>query len=248
MKSGIKKPIWKKVVIISSIVVLVAAPALYAWASVQAWNTANATTAQASSDLTDSVATQLATETAPESAQAALNDIIADYNNTLKEGPCELPSLYEWQSNLPWLKDTRQKCLDTTEASEELATSLKNLQTFLKEEAAAATLVEQTIASTANEKDYATASKTWLTLADDPSLKTDDAFKPVGAKITEVATGIATAYTALDTANKSQNKGSFDTAKKGLADAYARLPEIKTTSSEALAGLVDSVVKAYENS
>ncbi len=247
MKTNVKKPVWKRIVLISSIVILVAAPAIYAWTSVQAWNTASAATTDASSDLKKSVDTTLATETAPESTQAAIDEIVKNYNDALKKGPCELPALYEWQSNLPWLKDDRQKCLDMAKSSDELATSLKTLQALLKEEAAAAQLVKQATDSTAAATDYTASAATWQKVASDPSLTTNDAFKPVGAKVIDVSAGIALAYTALAKANTDEDKAAFDTAKKNLADAYARLPEIKTVSTEALNGQVDAVVKAYDS-
>jgi hypothetical protein len=245
MKFRIKRLNWKRIVIISSIVVVTAALVVYVLASVQAWNTTNATTTQASSNLKKSVDTKLATETAPASTQAALDSILKSYTDTLKKGPCELPSLYEWQSNLPWLKDGRQKCLVTSHSSEQLAVALGNMQTFLKNEAAAAVLIKQATESTASTTDYTAAAATWQKVADDKSLVTQDAFKPVGANITEVSTAVAQAYTALAAANTKQDKTAFNDGEKALTSAYARFTEVKTASNTARTGLVDAIVKAY---
>lgn len=243
-KIQVKKPLWKRIVIISSVVVLAAAPLLYAWTSVQAWNTANSATTQASADLKKSVDDTLAA-TSPTSTQSDLDTVLKNYNGTLTKGPCELAGLYEWQSGLPGLKDQRQKCLDTNKSSEELASSLANLQTFLKEESSAALLVKQAIESTASTTDYTAAATTWQKVADDKSLVTEDAFKPVGAKVIEVSTAIATAYTSLASANTKQDKTAYDGARKAVTDSYTHITEVKTVSKQALSTLVDAVAKAY---
>ncbi|MES2630828.1 MAG: hypothetical protein V4611_02645 [Patescibacteria group bacterium] len=247
MKTGIKKPSWKRVVLIGSIVVVAAAITIYVLASVQAWNTAISSTAQASSDLKQSVDSKLATETPPASVPVAIDEILKSYNDTLSQGPCQLPPLFEWQSNLPWLKDNRQACLTTAQAADELASSLTDMQVFYKQDAAAAVLVKQATEGTASTTDYTAAAATWQKVADDKSLITDDAFKPVGAKVIEVSGAIAAAYTSLAAANSKEDKAAFDAAQKALGEAYARLAEIQTTSTEAQAVLVDSVVEAYDN-
>lgn len=247
MKTRIKKAGWKRVVIIGSAILLVAVCAVYVWASVQAWNTTSATTEQASANLKKSVDDTLATENVPESTQVALYEVVKSYNDALVEGPCELPVLYEWQSNLPWLKDTRQQCLDTAQSADELAKALISLQTFLTDEAASTTLIKQATGATATPTDYTSAASTWQKVADDKTLVTEDAFKPIGEKVIEVSKAIADAYTALAKANTAEDKAAFDAAKKALDEAYARLNEVKTVSSEVQASLVDTVVKAYEN-
>lgn len=237
----------KRIIIISSVLVVVGAITVYTLLSAQAWNKANTATAQASAELKKSVDDKLTATTEPASTQAALDGILKSYNNTLIKGPCELPSLYEWQSTLPILKDKRQKCLDTTKNSEALVASLKNMQTFLKEESGAALLVKQVTDSTASLADYGAAAAAWQKVADDKSLVATDNLKPLGNKVSEVSVAIAGAFTTLSTANTKQDKASFNDAQKGLSDAYGRLTEIKTTASEVQAKLVDLVLKAYSN-
>lgn len=249
MRASLRRPSKKRVILIVSIVlgVLLISAGVYAWLSVQAWNTASETTATASNNLKKSVDDTLATENVPESTQVALYEIVKDYNETLVKGPCELPSLYEWQSNLPWLKETRQKCLDTAKNSDKLATTLTDLQSFFTEETATALLVRQAAESTSSATDYTIAADTWQKLADNKSLTADTVFKPVAAKTAEISKGIADAYSALATANKEENKAAFDTAKNNLTSAYARLAEIQSVSTETQTALVDAVVKAYDN-
>lgn len=244
MKSRMKKLSWKRWLLTGGGALLVIALALYIFASAHAWNTANAATAQASSALKTSVDTKLATSTAPASTQTALDSILKSYNDSLKQGPCELSSLYEWQSNLPWLKDSRQKCLSTSKSADDLATALKNMQTFLKEEAGTAALVKGP-SSVTDDTDYAAMSAAWKKVADDKSLVTDDAFKPVGVKVIDVSNAISDAYTALAAANTKQDKTAFNNASTALSAAYAQLSDVKTTANEARANLVDAVVKAY---
>lgn len=246
MKTHIRKANWKRI-IIGSALLLVVVCAVYAWASVQAWNTASATTKQASADLKKSVDDTLATENVPESTQVALYEVVKTYNDALVEGPCELTGLYEWQSNLSWLKDTRKQCLNTAQSADELAKALTALQAFLTDEVAAATLIKQAIEATATPSDYTSAASTWQKVTENKTLVTKDAFKPVGEKSIEVSKAIAEAYTALAKANSAEDKAAFDTAKKALHETYSRLNELKSVSSEAQASLVNRVVKAYEN-
>lgn len=247
MKTAVKKSSWKRIVIIGSIFIVVAAITVYVLASMQAWNAANTTTAQASTDLKQSVDSKLATETPPESTQVAIEQILKSYNDTLSKGPCELSALFEWQSNLPWLKDSRQECLNTAKSAAELATTLTTLQTFYKQTDAAALLLKQASESTATTKDYTAAALSWQKIAEDKSLSTKDAFEPVGAKIISISDAISSAYTALAAANGKEDKAAFDAAKQTLADAYAQLGDVHTASASAQAPLVDAVSKAYNN-
>ncbi len=245
-KQRIKKlHLSKRTVIISASALLLALLLVYSWMSVQAWNSANTTTAKASSTLKSSVDTKLATKATPVSTQTALDETLKAYNDTLTEGPCQLPALYEWQSNLPWLKDQRQKCLNTTKSSEELASSLKNMQTFLKDITASATLLKQATDSTTSTTDYTAAAATWQKVADDKTLISEGAFKPIGAKISEVSKAITDAYTALAAANAKQDKTAFNTSEQALKDAYNRLDEIKSTANAAQEALVTAVINAY---
>jgi hypothetical protein len=240
-----KRFLSKRVLIISGASLLVAAILVYTWFSAQAWNTASTSTAKASSVLKSSVDTKLATQATPVSTQAALDEILKDYNGALTQGPCELPALYEWQSNLPWLKDQRQKCLNTSKSSEELATALKNMQTYLKDISSSAALLKQATDSTTSTTDYTAAAATWQKVADDKSLVTEGAFKPIGVKISEVSKAIADAYTALVAANTKQDKAAFNTAEQALKDAYTRLDEIKSAANTAQAALVTTIINAY---
>lgn len=246
-KQRVKMVLWKKIVLISSIVLVVAVPLIYTWASVQAWNVANTTTAQASSDLKTSVDTTLATETAPESIQASLDSVLKEYDDTLQEGLCKLPSFYEWQSGLIWLKDDRQKCLDAAKSSGELATALKNLQAFMKQEVTVAQLIKEATESTASTTDYTATAAAWQKVADDNSLATDDTFKPVGAKGIEVSTAISGGYIALADANAKQDKAAFAAAERALSDSYARFAEVRTVAIETRSGLIDTVINTYNN-
>lgn len=241
------KSVRKRVIIIAAIAAPLLAIAIYVFLSHQAWQTANASSTEATSAIKAAVAKNLAGDTPPASLPDSLQNVLDSYTDSMSREACSLAPLYEWQSNLWFMKDTRAACVNSAAATTQLVQSLKTYLAYLNRQTVAAKAIEDTIA--AQGTDFGGAATLWTNLAANEALASSDEkedFAPVSVKAKAVSSAIAAAYTALQEANAKEDKAAFDTAEAGIATAFAQLPEINSAAVTAQKALATKVLDAYK--
>ena len=245
----IRKPmsVKKRVIIIASIAVPLLLIGVYVFLSYQAWQTANASSTEATAAIKTAVTKNLAGEKLSASLPDSLQNVLDSYTDSMSREACSLGVLYEWQSSLWFMKDTRTACINSAAATTQLVQSLKTYLAYMNKQIEAAKAIEDTIA--AQGTDFAGAATQWTTLASSNALASPDEkgdFAPVSVKAKAVSESIAAAYTAMQEAYTKEDKAAFDTADAAIIAAYAQLPEINSVATAVQKILATKVVDAYK--
>jgi hypothetical protein len=172
---------------------------------------------------------------------------VTDFNKAYGENPCGVSVWYSWQTVLPQLKSMRTSCDERFEVALKVIKTLKPLSRFLKDEKKTSDLLATSLEATKTPTDYAAASAIWEATAESTELPSNDDFKLVKTKTTEVATAISVAYASLASAISKENKADFDAATTGLQSAYAGVDPLKITVNDERMKLILVFIDAYKN-
>lgn len=180
--------------------------------------------------------------TSREKVATILGTFRAKYSST----DCSTNGLYAWQTVIPSANDVKSGCETRSASITAVTTSLEDLVGFYEDQEQTAALTQEAFNATKDAADYGAASDKWLWLMSAPVVVNKHApFTPVTQKIISVAEGLRDAYSALNTANASKNKQTFDAALTNLTAAYARVSEIQSATDAELQKLVDTLLERY---
>ena len=241
---SVKHP--KRLIVIIISVVVFLALATYGVLSYLHWQTYDKDSQKAATSLKTSVVDSFDAEKTQATPTTQIDKVVKDFEKTYGSTPCEVPSLYSWQTIIPQTKELREQCDQKFAAALEVIKKLKTLSQFLKDEAKAATLLTATLEATETPTDYAAASASWKAASESDQLSNTAEFKDIHSKFTEVTAIISTAYGALATAVKNEDKAAFDAANTELVAAYGLVDGLKTKVLLDRTALIKSFITLYE--
>jgi Flp pilus assembly pilin Flp len=240
---SVKHP--KRLIVVVSAVVFLAL-ATYGALSYFHWQTYDQDSQKAATALKTAIVDSLNPSETDSTPTAQSDKVIKDFEKTYGSTPCEVSSLYSWQTVVPQAKELRAECDQKFASTLDVVKKLKVLSQFFKDETQAAALLTATLEATKAPTDYAAASTTWKAASESDQLSNTAEFKGIHTKFTEVATAISTAFSSLATAVKNEDKAAFDAASTELTASYGLIDELKTTVLLDRTKLIKSFVTVYE--
>jgi len=233
----------KRIIITTASVIVGLAVITYGILSYLAWNGIDQASLAAATHLKTSMNTSLGSGQTSGAVSDQIDGIVSDFDKTYGSNPCGVSALYSWETFIPGIKSVQDTCNQRTSAALAVIGALKPLSAFLKADKTVAAAVTAAVTTTANSTDFTADAKAWRDLT---TANKTTSFQLVASKITEVAGGIATAYTALATASTNQDKDAFDAATTDLTNAYKPLPDINTIAIATQKLLTTAVTTAYD--
>jgi hypothetical protein len=248
-KATINKPgqrfVRRRTIVIIASIALALGIAAYVALSLRAWDTQDTIAQQSRAQLKEDITTNLLGDTASGSNNERISAIVTPYEAETKgKNICQLDWAFEWQSKLWFTSDRRSSCLAIGDAAQNVVEALKALRSTNESLTSTNASLTGAIAAAQASKSYSETATIWKDAATAIATK-EGSVKSVTTVITSISSDITAAYTALDIANKNQDKAAFNAATTSLAAAYARLAEIKTAGTEARKPFITAVTDAF---
>lgn len=235
----------KRTIIIIASSLLALGIATYVVLSIRAWDAQDAVAIQSRDQLKENIVTNLLSDEAKGANNERLTAIITPYEAETKgKAICQLSGIYEWQSTLWFTNERRANCLAVGTTAQKVVEALKALRSTNESLSDTNQSLVAAIAAAQASKSYTDTATIWDTAATTIAAK-DGSIKTVTTLVTDISHDISAAYTALEAANKSEDKTQFNTALTSLTAAYARLSEVKTAAVEARQPFITAVTDAY---
>jgi hypothetical protein len=209
------------------------------------WQSYNERSGEASKNLKTSIEKILGTENPSSTPTAQIDAVLQDFGKKYGENPCQLTSLYEWQTVLPMLKDKQTHCNDQFGTALEVIKALQTLSAFLKDQTKAASLVATTLESTKATTNYSLAAASWKEVTNSKELSESSQFKATSSKIKTSAASISDAFTALSKAIKNEDKANLNTATTNLTTAYESLADVSLIAKTEQSKLTTRFIELY---
>jgi cbb3-type cytochrome oxidase subunit 3 len=236
----------KRLIIAIVAAVFVFGLATYGVFSYLYWREFNQNSQQASRYLKSTIESSLGSDDTTPVPSAQIDIIVTDFEKNYGTNPCEVSIWYSWQTIITQIKDMQNTCEQRFAVALDVISTLKPLSIFLQDEKKAADLMAATIKNTKTSTDYTAVSVAWQATADSTELSTNNEFKVVHAKYTEVSNGISAAYATLASATSNENKAAFDTASTNVQTAYTGIDQLKIVVDDERMKLITVFINSYE--
>jgi hypothetical protein len=243
----------RKIIVITSIVIVVLAIAAYALWSVNVWSVYKTSYENWQKELKTSINAAIAlpgkTPAERSKKRVAFKDV-SDKISAAQESLCRTPSLVTWQHAISSLREREEACGQVLGGAETFGKKMQTTITYLDNEQALATALATAITASegkVTEDTWGSQTGTWLSASKAITgiSSTDTSFKVVKTSALEKVASIQAAWSDLITAHSAKDKAKYLEAQGKLAVAYEALPSLSTTSAEQLTGLATSLQTSY---
>lgn len=242
---GIKRP-KRRVIIITSSIILVAAIATYAILSMNYWRTYSDRSYNITNYLYDKINLTLGESSSNTPVTQQMDTIISDFDKTYGKEPCTPAGFYSWQLVFSGLKDLENACAQRVKTSVAVIDAMTPVNEFLKAEPKASEVLKKAQDATADTTDYTAASTVWGNVADSADISKDLSFKNIRDQIISTSHAISIAYANLATSSKNEDKDNFDIATADLSAAYGQIGGLKTNTQVERTNIIKVFTDAYK--
>lgn len=241
----------KKLYIISGLaLVVLAALAYYAVASLHVWGKAYDEATQYEQSFNELVNKQLSVETkSPEDTQKALKPFYDELQKTGHKKLCTVPYAMQWQKSLWLTRDTREKCdavIKTQQASNQ---QLAGLYSYVFESTTLLSTVQSGLKEASNKaKDYPAAKAViQSTIGTIKAKKVPESVSALQKKTVEILESTLAAYAPLEEADKKEDRVKFDEASANLGKAFDTVATLTDVARDNYTPLLEAALKTVKN-
>jgi hypothetical protein len=243
----------RRIIIIASVVLVALLVAIYAFWSMNIWNSYKTTYESWHKELRTSINSTMALPAATPAERAKKVTAFQGTSSkidTAKQSLCRTPGLITWQHAIYNLRQREEACTQIIGEADMFGKKMQATTNYLKSEQALASAIATALAASegkVTEETWGSQVATWqdASKAIAKISSAESLFVPLKTSATEKVTSIQTAWQDVIAAHTAKDKAKYSEAQTKLIAAYAALSSISTVNAEQLSKLTTPLESAY---
>lgn len=241
----------RKTIMIAAVTLVGLLVAVYGLLSAKNWSSYHQSYINSTNSIKKQIDEALATPVTTVNQAAKLSALDTSVGSMESFGSnCHMQALYDWQwVIIPTVKTWQNECDARSNGFIALAAQITRIITYTKNEQDLQAIISKPLATTSvSETDVTSQATMWHSAVTQlNSLVTAGDFSPVKQKVIADVTSIATAWDAVVSSSKQQNKQAYENAVGALQGVYGSIQGISDQNKAVFATLTHALQHAYQS-